>query len=193
MSVPGAILFAPDQTDKTIRAHADCAVCHDKKSKENPVEPYINPDQNQCARCHAAPRAGAAVVSTSATVKKDREVLAFLDTPLRWQERISPKFSHSRDEHQRGQQTETDEAKKGESREAKCATCHTGILNSPRLENLKPVPIASCWYCHSQQETQIPDEVAKRKKDPKFVCIYCHTTDVGRRATPDDHLKLTKP
>jgi len=88
-------------------------------------------------------------------------------------QRISMKFRHAREQHV-----------------AECTTCHINITKSATLRGLKPdVPITSCTECHNKDGLRL--DVAKeleaidRNKD--FVCVYCHTSNVGRQDPPSSH------
>lgn len=199
MTVPASVL---SKTDARFVAHAACINCHGDK-KTALAAPYIDPKENQCAVCHAT----ASINPHDALKKSDISryingqlpaklqdtsiTIAFLNAPLRWSYRISPKFKHDRDEHTRAKFDDADEKPKGESPEKTCATCHTGIQASSKLEDLKKVSIGSCYYCHTEADDSLAKEVAARKKDPKFNCIYCHTSKLGTGEIPASH--TTKP
>ena len=72
-----------------------------------------------------------------------------------------------------------------------CTTCHINITKASTLRGLKPdVPIApSCSSCHNKAPThlEISNELVAIDKNRDFVCVYCHTSDVGRRDPPASH------
>jgi decaheme cytochrome c component MtrC/MtrF-like protein/class III cytochrome C family protein len=71
-----------------------------------------------------------------------------------------------------------------------CTTCHINITKATTLQGLKPdVPITACSRCHYSQPShlEISDELAAIDKNREFVCVYCHTSDVGRRDPPPSH------
>lgn len=87
--------------------------------------------------------------------------------------RISMKFRHAREQHV-----------------AECTTCHINITKSATLRGLTAdVPITSCTECHNKDGLRL--DVAKELEsidgNPNFVCVYCHTSDVGRRDPPASH------
>jgi Outer membrane cytochrome MtrC/MtrF-like, domains II/IV len=73
---------------------------------------------------------------------------------------------------------------------AECTTCHINITKSATLRGLKPdVPITSCTECHNKDglRLDVSGELAQVDKNRDFVCVYCHTSDVGRRDPPASH------
>jgi LSD1 subclass zinc finger protein len=96
-------------------------------------------------------------------------VLAVDDLP----KRKSMKFRHGREQH-------IDE----------CTTCHINITKATTLIGLKPdVPITPCTTCHNKdgQRFDLSNELKAIDKNRDFVCVYCHTSDVGRRDPPASH------
>jgi hypothetical protein len=87
--------------------------------------------------------------------------------------RKSMKFRHGREQHI-----------------AECTTCHINITKATTLRGLKPdVPITQCAACHNKagQRSDLTTELMAIDKNRDFVCIYCHTSDVGRRDPPASH------
>jgi Class III cytochrome C family len=87
--------------------------------------------------------------------------------------RISMKFRHEREQHI-----------------AECTTCHINITKSASLRGLKPdVPITSCTECHNKDglRLDVSKELEAIDKNRDFVCVYCHTSDVGRLDPPPGH------
>ena len=83
------------------------------------------------------------------------------------------KFRHGREQHV-----------------AECTTCHINITKASSLQGLKPdVPITSCTECHNKDglRLDVSTELQSVDKNSGFVCIYCHTSDVGRRDPPASH------
>jgi hypothetical protein len=73
---------------------------------------------------------------------------------------------------------------------AECTTCHIHITKSATLRGLKPdVPITSCTECHNKPglRLDVTNELEAIDKNREFVCVYCHTADVGRRDPPSSH------
>lgn len=78
---------------------------------------------------------------------------------------------------------------------AECTTCHINITKSTTLRGLKPdVPITQCTQCHNKdgQRLDLSKELAAIDKDRNFVCVYCHTSDVGRRDPPASHYLIAE-
>jgi ferredoxin len=77
-----------------------------------------------------------------------------------------------------------------EQHTAECTTCHINITKAATLRGLKPdVPITSCSTCHNQPPTHVElgDELGAIDKNREFVCVYCHTSDIGRLDPPPGH------
>lgn len=115
------------------------------------------PVATNCAGCHA--RAGNPFVVANSPV------------------RISLKFNHDRG---------------GEKKNhvAECTTCHINITKSATVRGLKPdVPITACTECHDKDglRQDVSRELAAIDKNSAFVCVYCHTSDVGKRDPPPRH------
>lgn len=73
---------------------------------------------------------------------------------------------------------------------AECTTCHINITKVASLRGLKPdVPITSCSECHNKvgQRQDVSKELTAIDKDRNFVCVYCHTSNVGRLDPPPGH------
>jgi hypothetical protein len=86
-------------------------------------------------------------------------------------ERISMKFKHSREQHL-----------------GECTICHINITKAATLRGLKPdVPIFPSCANSSCHEKQVNEELDKLGASPTFKCLYCHTSDVLSKKTPDSH------
>ena len=73
---------------------------------------------------------------------------------------------------------------------AECTTCHINITKSATVRGLKPdVPITSCTECHNKDglRLDVSRELAQLDKNREFVCVYCHTSNVGRQDPPPGH------
>lgn len=71
-----------------------------------------------------------------------------------------------------------------------CTVCHINITKSATLRGLKPdVPITGCTECHNKdgQRLDVSKELEAVDKNRQFVCVYCHTSDVGRLDAPPSH------
>lgn len=87
--------------------------------------------------------------------------------------RTSLKFTHAREQHV-----------------AECTTCHINITKSATLRGLKPdVPISGCTECHNKEglRQDLNNELEAVDKNKDFVCVYCHTSEIGRNDPPAGH------
>src|SRR5256714_3234177 len=117
----------------------------------------LKPASDDCAGCH-------------------KPAVAFM--PAAWPKRISIKFAH-----EGGQGGHVME----------CTTCHINITRASTLRGLTPdVPIAACTTCHKDNKkitypkiTTIEEEFEQNKKTG--ACMYCHTSDVGKKKAPASH------
>lgn len=76
-----------------------------------------------------------------------------------------------------------------------CTACHINITKAATLRGLKPdVPITSCSECHNKAPShlEISNELEAIDKNPDFVCVYCHTSEVGRRDPPASHYLIAE-
>lgn len=88
-------------------------------------------------------------------------------------ERKSMKFTHEREQHVK-----------------ECTACHINITKATSLKGLKPdVPITACTECHNKEglRLDVSGELDAIDKNRDFVCVYCHTSDVGRLDPPSSH------
>jgi predicted SprT family Zn-dependent metalloprotease len=88
-------------------------------------------------------------------------------------QRISLKFTHAREDHIN-----------------ECTTCH--IINITTANNLRgsnPVtPVTSCYSCHKTTTDAVTKmELDQKGRDASFVCVKCHTSEIGKRAMPASH------
>lgn len=100
------------------------------------------------------------------------------NTPVR----ISLKFNHERG---------------GEKKNhvAECTSCHINITKAASLRGLKPdVPITSCTECHNKDglRQDVSRELSAIDKNPTFVCVYCHTSNVGKLDPPASHYLIAE-
>lgn len=78
---------------------------------------------------------------------------------------------------------------------AECTTCHINITRAATLRGLRPdVPITSCTECHNREglRLDLSNELDAIDKNPKFVCVYCHTSDVGQLDPPRSHFLIAE-
>ena len=88
-------------------------------------------------------------------------------------ERKSMRFTHGREQHVK-----------------ECTACHINITKAASLKGLKPdVPITTCTECHNKEglRLDVSGELAALDKSRDFNCVYCHTSEVGRRNPPASH------
>jgi hypothetical protein len=101
-------------------------------------------------------------------------MIEFVDSP----KRISMKFRHGREQHV-----------------LECTACHINITKSATVRGLKPdVPITSCSECHNKAPShlEISNELAAIDKKRDFICVYCHTSDIGKLDPPSSHYLIAE-
>jgi hypothetical protein len=186
-----SILFAHAKTkSRTIDGqrpdYNNCSICHSQPSaspkppssgwtdgfipqpatfKSSPV------DHSSCFNCHW--KSQEPVANNCAGCHKLTKPYTAPDAPAR----ISLKFIH-----------EGGGEKKTHS--AECTTCHINITKAASLRGLKPdVPITSCTECHNKDglRQDVTKELAAIDKNRTFVCVYCHTSNMGSLDPPPSH------
>jgi len=78
---------------------------------------------------------------------------------------------------------------------AECTTCHINITKAESLRGLKPdVPITSCTECHNKEglRQDVSKELVAIDKNSTFVCVYCHTSNVGKLDPPSSHYLIAE-
>ena len=76
---------------------------------------------------------------------------------------------------------------------AECTTCHINITAT--IRGLKPdVPITSCTECHNREglRQDLNNELTALDKNRAFVCVYCHTSNIGRLDAPVSHYLIAQ-
>lgn len=76
-----------------------------------------------------------------------------------------------------------------------CTTCHINITKAATLRGLKPdVPITSCSECHNKvgKREDLNKELGTIDKNKAFVCVYCHTSNVGALDPPASHYLIAE-
>lgn len=180
----------------TFRAHAqddksktynNCVICHGSGTR-NPVAPtggWIDSFAPDAATFKAVPTSHASCFnchwSSQPPVSNGCEGCHKATTPYRENAsptRISMRFRHAREQHV-----------------AECTSCHINITKASNLRGLKPdVPITQCTECHNKVglRLDVSKELQAVDKNSGFVCIYCHTSDVGRRDPPASHYLIAE-
>ena len=78
---------------------------------------------------------------------------------------------------------------------AECTSCHINITKSATLRGLKPdVPITACTECHNKDglRQDLNTELTALDKNRAFVCVYCHTSNVGSLDAPASHFLIAQ-
>lgn len=169
------------QDDKT-KTYNNCVICH-ASGASDPLAPaggWIDsfaPDattfkaaptsHSSCFNCHW--KSQPPVNNECGGCHKPAAPYRAIASPTR----ISMKFRHGREQHV-----------------AECTTCHINITKASSLQGLKPdVPITSCTECHNKDglRLDVSTELQGVDKNAAFVCVYCHTSDIGRRDPPAGH------
>ena len=184
-AVPGGTApwdWRPHAQDDKTKTYNNCVICHASAAR-SPVAPatgWIDSFVPDAATFKAVPTTHASCFnchwSSQPPVSEDCGGCHKPATPYRpiaSPTRISMKFRHAREQHV-----------------AECTTCHINITRASSLQGLKPdVPITSCTECHNKDglRLDVSTELQSVDKNSGFVCIYCHTSDVGRRDPPASH------
>jgi hypothetical protein len=155
----------------------DCVGCHGLGTV---LEKTLRPEGAGVAKTVSPlllTAAGKAAVSDRALLEK----YGLLEKPYLIP-RISYKFQHDVGAHQ-----------------IECTVCHVSITRQEAISNLNPdVPMASCAACHlnkasggnisvGEQSLNLEEEINRRRANPQYVCVACHTPDTGRNPPPDSH------
>ncbi len=180
----------PTFDDKT-QTYYNCSLCHSQPSVavKSPVggwpdafQPTLatfknSPnDHDSCFNCHW--KTQQPIATNCAGCHKLAATPSSLSAPVR----ISLKFMHEGG---------------GEKKVhvAECTTCHINITKSASLRGLKPdVPITSCTECHNKEgiRQDVSKELASIDKNRDFVCVYCHTSNVGKLDAPGSHYLISE-
>jgi len=180
--VRASLTFSAHAADDKTKTYNNCEICHTTPTKLPPPPPagWADSFVPEAATFKGVPVGHASCFNChwkSQAPKGDDcagcHKLAAPYLPVTVPERISMKFKHSREQHV-----------------AECTVCHINITKAADLRGLKPdVPITSCTECHNKDglRLDVSSELDAVDKNRQFVCVYCHTSDVGRRDAPAGH------
>jgi Outer membrane cytochrome MtrC/MtrF-like, domains II/IV len=76
-----------------------------------------------------------------------------------------------------------------------CTSCHINITKSVTVQGLKPdVPITACTECHNKvgNREDVSNELIAIDKNKTFVCVYCHTSNIGSLDPPASHYLIAE-
>lgn len=185
------VAFKVQSNDKSSR-YNNCTICHSVRETEPkpPNNHWLDgfvPDvssfktspssHSSCFNCHWKSQEPVASNCKGCHALSDSAIV-----PLTTPRRISMKFNHELG----GQKKE---------HVAECTTCHINITKSASLRGLKPdVPITSCTECHNKVglREDVNRELLAIDKNPSFVCVYCHTSDVGKLDPAPSHYLIAE-
>ena len=189
--VHASIRFSSRATDDKVQIFNNCSICHVTRSSVPAAPDGGWPDGfvPDVATFKSAPLSHAACFSchwkSQQPVNDNCAGCHKLATPylaVESPKRISLKFKHEGGGEQK-------------NHVAECSTCHINITKATSLRGLKPdVPITSCTECHNKEglRQDVSKELAAIDKDRNFVCVYCHTSDVGRLDPPASHYLIAE-
>jgi len=183
-------LFARTLDDKA-QTYNNCAICHGSRTAA-PIPPpsgwvdgfvpdaasfkSVPDSHSSCFNCHW--KSEPPVNDNCAGCHKP----AVPNRPADLPNRISVKFKHEGGGERK-------------NHVAECTTCHINITKATSLRGLKPdVPITSCTECHNKEglRQDVSKELVAIDKDRNFVCIYCHTSNVGKLDPPASHYLIAE-
>jgi hypothetical protein len=189
--VQASLSYSSRPVDDKVQTYNNCAICHATRSRV-PAAPNggwpdgFVPDVTTfksaplshaaCFSCHW--KSQQPVNDNCAGCHKLATPYLAVESPRR----VSLKFKH-----------EGGGERKNHLRE--CTTCHINITKATSLRGLKPdVPITSCTECHNKEglRQDVSKELAAIDHDRNFVCVYCHTSDVGRLDPPASHYLIAE-
>lgn len=151
----------------------NCTICHASQTTTFKASPA---DHSSCFNCHW--KSQPPVATDCKGCHKLSAPYSAAAAPVR----ISAKFLH-------------DGGGEKKNHVLECTACHINITKSASLRGLKPdVPITACTECHNKDglRQDVSKELSAIDKDRAFVCVYCHTADVGRRDAPASHYLIAE-
>jgi decaheme cytochrome c component MtrC/MtrF-like protein len=186
-----AFAHARRRSDDKLPTYNNCEICHSQRGVPSPptagwadgFQPKpetfksVPSGHDSCFNCHW--KSQQPVATNCAGCHKPASATATLATvPTR----ISLKFMH-------------EGGGSKQNHVADCASCHINITKSATVRGLKPdVPITACSECHAKAGVRedLNKELAAIDKNKAFVCIYCHTSNVGSLDPPASHYLITQ-
>lgn len=183
------VSFQTPAANQAVDPYNNCTICHEAKSTLPSVtwpDGFL-PDtltfkdvptkHSACFNCHWQ-----AQVPTRQNCDGCHKLAPGENATTALIDRISLKFKH-------------DGGGEKKNHVAECTTCHINITKSVSLRGLKPdVPITSCTECHNKDglRLDLSKELVQIDKNRDFVCIYCHTSNVGRLDPPASHYLIAE-
>ncbi len=191
-----------------------CSECHKNTLLKAPAKPATS----NAPKSAATDKNGAADKSAAAEKKVAAEKNAPVDVKIvpahfvvpalppalmevteAWSARISPKYQHAIPSYDA-------KPKDDPHRTSACTDCHKQVSKVSTLETFRQkennVQLSACIDCHGDKSGKtkvaaIARELKEREQNPKFDCVYCHSSNIGTRVDGfDDHykaIKRTKP
>ncbi|HEV2884391.1 MAG TPA: hypothetical protein VGW36_06005 [Pyrinomonadaceae bacterium] len=181
--------LSPAQADE--KAYNNCTICHaprerlpappaggwiDGLAPDNLTFKAVPANHASCFNCHW--KSEAPTGNDCAGCHKLTTPHTAVDLP----QRISMKFRH-------------DGGGERKNHVAECTTCHINITKSATLRGLKPdVPVTACTECHNKDglRLDVSNELVAIDKNRDFVCVYCHTSNIGKLDPPASHYLIAE-
>ncbi len=162
--------------------HRNCFVCHGSS-----LLPWMSPQPvaENCTGCHSR-RIGDTTKYTYNKSSSTVEPLGQRKDITVWRQggvrRISIKFRHA------GGGSDVYHQQVG------CATCHVNIALKLTSDEPIDVSIDSCALCHSMRNAlpDIVEEIDRSVDQPFYLCLGCHTSDVGKYYAPLSHYVIAR-
>lgn len=186
-SLPAAGHFIDEKTKK----YSNCEICHGSRTKSVVAPPggWVDGSAPAADTFKSSPESHAACFSChwkgEAPIADKCDGCHKLTPPYTaadWPKRISMKFRHEGGGERK-------------NHVAECTTCHINITKAATLRGLSPdVPITACTECHNKsgQRQDLDKELVQLEKNKDFLCVYCHTSDVGSRDGPFSHFGVAE-
>ena len=189
--VRASMSFAARPADEKVQTYNNCSICHSTRrslpstpgggwvdgfAPEAAAFKSVPLSHESCFSCHW--KSQPPTNDNCGGCHKLTSPYTAIDAP----QRISLKFKHEGGGERKNHLAE-------------CTTCHINITKANSLRGLKPdVPITSCTECHNKEglRQDVSKELARIDKDRDFVCVYCHTSNVGKLDPPASHYLIAE-